>query len=153
MNEALNPFIIKLANENDMIKILPLLEQLGHPQDTDNFKKRYLEFVAAPGYGVAIAQQEDTLIGMIAWSKALLLVSNSVRVRVEGLIVDQKHRGQRVGEQLMNFFENFSKQFSPCIIEVTSGARHVKDGADKFYYKLGYKNAGQMEKLYLRKYL
>lgn len=39
MNDALNPFIIKLANENDMIKILPLLEQLGHPQDTDNFKK------------------------------------------------------------------------------------------------------------------
>ena len=36
MNDGLSLFVIKLANESGVIKILSLLDQLGHSQNTDN---------------------------------------------------------------------------------------------------------------------
>lgn len=51
----------------------------------------------------------------------------------------------------MQFVENYARQFSPAIIDLTSGLRRASEGTHEFYKKLGYKNEGLMAKLYLRK--
>lgn len=54
---------------------------------------------------------------------------------------------------LMLFVEAFAEQFSPVIIDLTSGARRAADGSHEFYKNLGYANEGPKAKLYFRKML
>jgi len=53
----------------------------------------------------------------------------------------------------MLFVEAFAEQFSPVIIDLTSGARRAADGSHEFYKNLGYANEGPKAKLYFRKML
>lgn len=142
--------LISSASQVDA-QIAKLLDQLGYPQDLGLFKERLEYFINQSGYGVATASDKGIIVGLIAWSKSICLVNNKSRVRIEALVVDQEYRQKGVGAMLINFVEDFAKQFSPCIIELTSGARRKPDGSHDFYDKIGYKNAGDAEKIYLRK--
>ena len=102
-------------------------------------------------YGVAVAEKANEIIGLVAWSKTTLLVSQKTRIHIEGLVVNKQYRGQGIGKKLMNFVEDIAKTLSPCIIDLTSGLRRAKDGSHEFYKTLCYKNDGPMAKLYLRK--
>jgi GNAT superfamily N-acetyltransferase len=66
-------------------------------------------------------------------------------------VVEVGHRNQGIGKKLMAFLEDYSKEFHPCIIELTSGMRRSQQGAHEFYKTLDYQNEGAMAKLYLRK--
>lgn len=47
--------------------------------------------------------------------------------------------------------EQVAQNYSPVIVDLTSGMRRAQDGTHVFYRKLGYCNDGVSEKLYLRK--
>lgn len=143
--------VIRMAVLNDVIQLLPLMEQLGYPQNLEVFQKHFIEFMSEKDYGIAVAEQNGKIIGCVAWSKSIRFVSNAKRIHIEGLIVDKEYRGYGIGKKLMNFVEKFAKTFSPCIIDLTSGLRRAKDGSHEFYKALGYHNEGYMAKLYLRK--
>lgn len=132
-------------------QMLPLISQLGYPSKLKDMQKRFTEFLSYDGYGVVVAEQNDKIIGWVAWSKSILFVLSKIRLRIEGIVVDSKYRGRGIGKQLMKFVENVAKTLSPCVIDLTSGLRREKDGSHEFYKALGYKNEGYMAKLYLRK--
>lgn len=138
-------------NNYNMNALLHLLDQLGYPQKINEFEPRLKNFVQSPGYGVALAYQDEKIIGMVAWSKSIALIYNKTRMRIEGLVVDLEYRNKGIGKMLMQFVEEHAQQFSPCIIELTSGARRSKDGTHEFYNAIGYVNSGDMAKLYFRK--
>lgn len=142
---------IRMATIDDIPQLLPLMEQLGYPQNAQDFQKRFGVFMNEVGYGVSVAEQDEKIVGLVAWSKSISFVSSKTRIHIEGLVVDEHYRGQSIGKKLMIFVEKFAKKFSPCIIDLTSGARRAKDGSHEFYKVLGYQNEGYMEKLYLRK--
>ena len=142
---------IRIATTSDALGLLPLMEQLGYPQNSQDFEKRLEIFMSKEGYGVAVAEKSKIIIGLVAWSKTTIFVSTASRIHIEGLVVNKQYRGQGIGKRLMNFVENIAKILSPCIIDLTSGLRRAKDGSHEFYKALGYKNDGPMAKLYLRK--
>ncbi len=138
-------------SKDSIQELISLFEQLGYPQHVREFEIRLEEFLQNPGYGIALAYENNKAIGMVAWTKSMTLVTNKTRLRIEGLVVDLDHRNKGVGKQLMYYVEDFARQFSPCIIELTSGARRAVDGSHDFYNAIGYKNSGDTEKLYFRK--
>ena len=142
---------IRIATMSDARDLLPLMEQLGYPQNAQDFEKRLEIFMGKEGYGVAVAENSKTIIGLVAWSKSIIFVSTATRIHIEGLVVNKQYRGQGIGKKLMNFVEDIAKTLSPCIIDLTSGLRRAKDGSHEFYKTLCYKNDGPMAKLYLRK--
>lgn len=142
---------IRLATINDIPELLPLMSKLEYPTTKEILEKRFSNFTAREGYGVAIALSKDKIIGFVAWSKSMLFVSDAVRFHIEGIIVDSNYRGHGVGKKLMLFVEEIAKASSPTIIDLTSGTRRKKDGSHEFYHALDYKNEGHMAKLYLRK--
>ncbi|MEI8295352.1 MAG: GNAT family N-acetyltransferase [Alphaproteobacteria bacterium] len=144
---------IRAATISDIPGMLPLLEQLGYPASLHEAERRFKDFVSLKGYGVAVACISDKVIGWVAWSKTQVFISDNTRFHIEGLVVDEQHRGQGIGKQLMTFVEDYAKGFHPCIIDLTSGLRRAKDGSHEFYKALGYHNEGLMAKLYLRKEL
>ncbi|MGV8948869.1 MAG: GNAT family N-acetyltransferase [Candidatus Paracaedibacter sp.] len=144
---------VRMAKQADIPGIFPLLDQLGYPTSLHELEERFNSFVCLDGYGVAVACTSDKVIGWVAWSMSQAFILQKSRLRIEGLIVDGQHRGQGTGKKLMTFVEDFAKQWSPCIIDLTSGVRREKDGSHKFYKALGYQNEELMAKLYLRKEL
>jgi ribosomal protein S18 acetylase RimI-like enzyme len=142
---------IRNAKITDVEALLLLLEQLGYPTAKEELEKRFARFLASEGYGVAVACNIDQIVGFVAWSKSKLFVSDSIRIHIEGLVVDKEYRGKAVGKNLMLFAEEYARSCGPAIIDLTSGLRRAEDGSHQFYDKLGYKNEGLMAKLYLRK--
>lgn len=142
---------IRSAEFSDIEALLPLLDQLGYPVTKDKLEQRFIKFLFVEGYGVAVACVSNKIVGFVAFSKSNLFVSDTVRIHVEGIAVDKNHRGKNIGKLLMEFVENYTRQFSPAIIDLTSGLRRASEGTHEFYKNLGYKNEGLMAKLYLRK--
>ncbi len=142
---------IRKATSLDIEELLPLLDQLGYSTTKEELAKRFNDFCSIDGYGVVVACIENKIVGFVAWSKSKLFVSDTVRIHIEGLVVDKDYRGKAVGKKLMLFAEEYARSFGPAIIDLTSGLRRASDGSHQFYDKLGYKNEGLMAKLYLRK--
>lgn len=144
--------IIRLFQPADLAQILPLMAQLGYPTILAEIQVRFSNYIALDGYGVYVAVKNELIIGFVAFSKSLLIVSDQVRIRIGAIIVDENYRGLGVGKQLMNKVEEQAKQYKPsAFIELTTGTRRKKDGSYEFYKSLGYANEGDMAKLYLRK--
>ncbi|MGD9109205.1 MAG: GNAT family N-acetyltransferase [Gammaproteobacteria bacterium] len=143
--------ILRKADIDDVPQLIPLMAQLGYPPELEFMQNRFADFVDNDGYGVAVAEQDDKIVGWVAWSKSMLFVLPKVRLRIEGIVVDNKYRRRGVGKKLMRFVEDVAKELSPCVIDLTSGLRRKKDGSHEFYKSLGYANEGYMAKLYLRK--
>jgi len=152
MNTKNNIYIlVRIAKTSDIPDLLPLMDQLGYPTSREKLEERFKRFTKNDGYGVAVAVLEEKAIGLVAWSASSLFVLDKVRFHIEGLLVDEKYRGCGIGKKLMLFVEDIAREFSPAIIDLTSGLRRAKDGSHEFYKTLGYQNDGHMAKLYLRK--
>lgn len=111
-------FEIRSANPSEADKILPLMEQLGYSQTIEALISRINLFLRQDGYGIAVAEESKSkkLIGWVAWSKSILIVSPAVRLHIEGLVVDQSCRGNGIGKALLLHVENIAKLNSPCIV-------------------------------------
>ena len=143
--------LVRIAKTSDVPDLLPLMDQLGYPASQEELESRYKRFIKNDNYGVAVAVSEEKLIGFVAWSVSSLFVLDKVRFHIESLVVNEKYRGCGIGKKLMLFVEDIARDFSPAIIDLTSGLRRAKDGSHEFYKTLGYQNDGHMAKLYLRK--
>lgn len=148
-----NKSIIRHAQINDIPELLPLLAQLGYPCALEDLEARFIRFLDNPGYGVAVCKMSTEIVGLVAWSKSELFISDKSRFHIEGLVVSESNRSKGIGKKLMLFVEAIAKHHSPAIVDLTSGLRRAVYGSHKFYESLGYKNEGPMAKLYLRKEL
>lgn len=142
---------IRYATNEDIPTLLPLTIKLGYPTTLQEFKQRFENFTKLDGYGVAVACMHNKIIGWVAWSKSSLFVADKTRFHIEGLVVHENYRRYGAGRKLMLFVEEYAKQFSPAIIDLTSGMRRASEGTHEFYKKLGYQNEESLAKLYLRK--
>lgn len=142
---------IRLCELEDISQMLPLIAQLGYPATQVVLEKRFKNFISFEGYGVALACCNDLIVGWVAWSKSVLFITDTTRIHIEALVIDQHHRGQGIGEKLMRFVEKIAMRYGPTIIDLTSGKRRAQDRTHDFYKKIGYHNEGDIEKVYLRK--
>jgi Acetyltransferases len=145
--------LIRNATLADIKFLVSFMNNLGYPTNEEALWKRFSNFVAHDGYGVAVACVDEIIAGFVAWSQSLLFVSNTTRLHIEGLIVADSYKGLGIGRQLIGRVEEIAKQSSPAIVDLTSGIHREKNGAHEFYKKLGYQNQGVMAKVYLRKNL
>ena len=144
---------VRHASKEDMPSIVPLMLELGYPIECENFVIRFSRFVQNPGYGVAVCLLNEIVVGFVAWSKSDLFVLDSVRFHIEGICVSSQYKHKGFGTKLLKFVEEIAQSSRPAIIDLTSGVRRGSYGVHEFYHRLGYKNEGQMAKLYLRKEL
>lgn len=142
---------IRLCETEEIPSLLPLMKQLGYSSSYTELESRFKKFMENQGYGVAVACDEDKIVGLVAWSKTTLFVADKTRIHIEGLVVEESYRGRGVGKTLMLFVEEMVRTLGSVVIDLTSGVRRAKDGSHEFYKKLGYDNQGPMAKLYLRK--
>ena len=62
--------MIRNATIDDIPRLLPLLSELGYPATLEDLNRRFLKFLSNPGYGVAVYENNNEIIGFVAWAKS-----------------------------------------------------------------------------------
>jgi len=141
---------IRSASPHDALALKDLAKQLGYRMSLEEIERKVSHYRADPFCTVFVAEIKSKVVGCVAVSIAELFVSGR-RARIEALVVDQACRRLGVGKALMEKAEDFARSHQCHAIELTSGLHRRDSGAHAFYEKLGYSNAGDHQKLYLRK--
>jgi len=131
--------ITPCTTDAQLISTLPLMQQLGRdiPSDTTHYLSQ-LRTLIDDGYHITGAFKEKKCVGCISYrfQKNLWLKEY---LYIEDLVIDEKHRSQKIGKQLNDWLEKEAKQKSYYYLTLASGM-HRPD-AHRFYEREGYQKA------------
>jgi ribosomal protein S18 acetylase RimI-like enzyme len=142
--------LIRCARPQDADQLLPLMQQLiGYPQSLKSLEDRLVTYLTSPQYHVFVAEVDNVLVGLVAVYVTHRFIVHGKRCTIEALVVDELCRGHGVGRKLMHTVELFAKNSGCSLIDLVTGIQRTE--AHLFYQKMGYRHAGQQEKLYFTK--
>lgn len=141
--------VLRTASRNDVADLQRLLTQLGYPMELSDVEERLQFYMTLPSLRLWVAEQQKSVVGLIALSIEPLLVRKAWRFHVEGFVVDVNHRRQGIGRALLDHVISETENYRPCVIDLTSNQR--RHGAHLFYRSLGFGNEGERSSLYFRK--
>lgn len=131
---------IRLATKSDGKPMSRLLTQLGYPTSVEQMEGRFEQIRSHRDYRTWIAVINGEVVGMIGAIKSYFYEKNGQYVRIVAFVVDEKHRGQGVGQRLMQKSEEWATRIGVTTIALNSGAKEERTNAHEFY-----KNAGFQE--------
>jgi len=125
--------IIKLAQATDAAAIVRLTSQLGY----DVTAEQVVAGLDRRGDSceVYVATDGDAVIGWIALGVEDPFVAGR-GCRIEGLVVDEKHRSEGIGAELLAQAETWCRQKGLTEVRVHSNV--IRDRAHPFYERNGY---------------
>ena len=132
--------ILRPPVPGDTTAIARLLDQLGHPGDSDDIPRRVTAIVGDPDAAMWIAEVEGRVAG---FGTALLIDAIHMNGRVAqltSLVVDEALRGRGIGAQLVAEAERWARERGALRISLTS-ALHRR-AAHAFYERIGYAQTG-----------
>ena len=126
---------IKVEDIDDFIK---LAEQLGYKVNIKHLKKR---IEIKDTFEAVFMAVEDTEI--TGWIDCKIQQSYLIEpfCEIEGLIVDERTRGKKIGAMLICRAEEWARQKEVNTVVVRSNV--IRERAHKFYLNNGYKNIKQ----------
>lgn len=126
---------IREADESDAFILSQLLAQLGYPASIDESKQRIL-FYKQEGFRLLMAELNNQSIGFIAlhWYRAIH--HPEMIGRVVAFCVDENHRSQGWGSQLLKYAERFFEDLHCVKVELTSNLRRKE--SHEYYLRKGY---------------
>lgn len=153
MNEIATSIKIRRVTMADARELLPLVNQLGYPTTEENLIARIALYHNSQQDRSWIAIEDEHIVGCIAVHLYDLFHSTERYARIMSLIVRDTHRRQGIGKRLLRKAEHYATKQNCSMLELSSSLKRVKLGTHHFYEALGYKNEGEFESNYLRKYL
>lgn len=138
---------------SDVKAMLPLVNQLGYPTTEENLIARIALYQHSQNDRAWIAVQDEEILGCVAVHLYDLFHSTERFARIVSLIVKDSYRRQGIGKRLIARAERFALNNHCSALELSSSLKRNKFGAQAFYHTLGYRNEGEYETSYLRKFL
>ena len=137
--------VIRPAREEDIPRILELYGELSittskveqeYGPSPDDYRQTLTEIDSVPGYNLLVAEGGGKVVGTMT----LLIMPNLAHhtcpwAVVENLIIDSRHRGQKVGKMLMEHAITRAKEAGCYKLILTSNKK--RRGAHRFYRSLG----------------
>lgn len=128
---------IRPARLGDENYLADLLTQLGYPATQAQMRKRIEQWSQPDSLNrIFIAEQYDTIIGLLGLSISYFFHTDQPVARITSLVVDQNHQGQGVGKLLLIAAEEHARVQGCYKVELTSGTQRTD--AHRFYIKQGY---------------
>ncbi len=140
---ALSHGVVRRANEEDRGQVWPLVRDFAVSYEPEQraFQSSFTDLIARPDTLVAVAQQDDSIVGYLLASYHETLFANGPVAWVEELMVAHHARQSGVGRSLMAEAERWARSI-PCAYLALASRR-----ATDFYERVGY----QTSATYLRK--
>lgn len=121
------------ASPKDAPALADLTTQLGYPVTTDEMGERLAAVLAADG-ALLLAEGGDRVVGWVHVRIVPLLTGS--HAEIDGLVVDEAHRGRRIGAALLREAEEWAVERGASRMVVRSNV--VREQAHRFYERLGY---------------
>ncbi|MEM7209895.1 MAG: GNAT family N-acetyltransferase [Pseudomonadota bacterium] len=144
------------ACENDLGELIDLLaddvlgaarEVVSHPIK-QSYKDAFQSINTDPNNELIVAASGDDVIGMMQLTFIPYLThTGSRRCLIEGVRISSLHRGERIGEQMLQFAISRAKTRNCKIVQLTSDKK--RPDALRFYERLGFKPTHEGFKLAL----
>ncbi|WP_130802974.1 GNAT family N-acetyltransferase [Acinetobacter ihumii] len=139
--------IVRKAHLKDAPVIKSLLAQLGYDQDVASIEKKISEFDQNHDQYILVAEYQQQIAGFLSLSMIPQLALQGDFARIAYLCVDEKLRGQKVGQTLLAYAEDIAKERGCDRLELHS-SDHRKQ-AHQFYLAQDYEDSPK----YFRKFL
>ena len=133
------------ANEEDLQAIVRLLadDDLGAKRERyeeplpDCYYKAFKAIEVQSGNQIILAVDGQAVIGCLQLTIIPGLARQGMkRAQIEGVRVDQRHRGKRVGEALLKEAIAIAKSEECGLVQLTTDKQ--RDDAQRFYNRLGF---------------
>ena len=126
---------IRPATLDDCEQIARLSEQLGYPTMREQTQHRLADIINDRDHIVYVAVSNN---GVIGWIHALVHPSllTDTAAEIAGLVFDEQHRSQGVGEMLMAHAEQWARKNGCHSVRLRSNVK--RERAHAFYQRLGY---------------
>ncbi|WP_414040937.1 GNAT family N-acetyltransferase [Acidithiobacillus sp. M4-SHS-6] len=130
--------LIRLLGQQDLPTILPLVQLLNPTVSPAQLAQR-LQEMTGQGYECAAAFMADNCVGVAGiWLGTRFWCGRYLDV--DNVVVDPVYRDHGIGQQLMNWVENYARQ-QHCEIMVLD-AYVTNQAARRFYERNGYQIVG-----------
>jgi len=153
---------IRKATINDLERILDLLleDELGQSREvkTVQLDQRYTNAFAKidddPNQYLTVTELLDgnepkEIVGTChSTIMPSLTFTGSTRMQIEAVRVSEKHRGQKIGEWMIEKAIEYGKSRDATLIQLTTNKKRPR--AKHFYEKIGFEATHEGMKLYLR---
>lgn len=132
--------IIRAAREQDHEALAQLAEQLGYPSTPEAIRARLRLLTAHPEHHVLVAEHgraggRAEVLGFLHVLLHPSLVYDKA-AEVASLVIDDAHRGNGIGQALMESAEQWARMQGCSVLRLRSNA--VRTRAHSFYTRLGY---------------
>lgn len=142
--------IIRSAKIEDSRELSPLMHQLGYPHNISSMQKRLKVCMNSGTYYCLVAEIEKHIVALAFFIIYPSCYKDSNRCLLEALIVNEQHRRQGIGKELIKSLEKLAQEHNCSSISLISNT-HRDKGTLSFYKNLGYHNEGAQAQTYLRK--
>ena len=130
-----NQIVIRLATVEDAERVADLSTQLGYPTSPED-TRRYLARVAQDANHVVYVAAEDGRV--VGWVHVRAVLYDDRAAEIEGLVVDEAHRGRGIGGLMVKASERWMQERGCGVAYVRSSI--TRERAHRFYEGLGYEN-------------
>jgi len=128
---------IRPAQSSDARAIAELTMQLGYEVAPPLVAERLVRMTARSDQQFLVAELDGDVIGWLHVAVMEYIESGAFAV-IGGLVVDRRHRKQRIGRLLMTEAETWARGHGCSIVRLSSSAFRTE--AHRFYEHLGYAN-------------
>ncbi|MCX7091561.1 MAG: GNAT family N-acetyltransferase [Legionellales bacterium] len=144
------------ATIHDLQALVHLLieDELGKTREqiNESLDQRYFDAFhridADPNQYLMVVCQVDDIIGTCHLTiMPSLTYTGSTRMQIEAVRVSTKHRGQKIGEWMMQAAFEFAKSHQVAMIQLTTNKQRSR--AKQFYERLGFKASHEGMKLHI----
>lgn len=133
---------IRKAKLADAPILIRLTDQLGYRMTLPALVANLKAYLQDSDRSIFVAAIKGDVVGFIALDVAQTFHREGKHMRIVSLVVDQSYRGKGIGKLLLQAAEDWAKQQSCWVIEVTSSFRRQKEGVHDFYVNQGYLKKG-----------
>jgi ribosomal protein S18 acetylase RimI-like enzyme len=134
-------FTIRPATPDDAEAAASLLEELGYKQPVEFFRDRLTIFGGKPDELVLVAEQDGSVVGLLAFRAFLYFHEPGKQGRIIALVVSEGVRGLGIGRAMVAECEKFALECGCKRMEVTTGTQREK--AHRFYESMGYQETSK----------
>ena len=133
---GLSAVAIRPIAVSDIPKVTPLMGELGYPTDENSFARRLTAVGANPDDGVLVAEEDGTILGVVAFHSFEMIHRPGRLGRITALVVATPARRRGIARQLIGAAERRLLALGCIKLEVTSAAH--RSAAHGLYASQGY---------------
>ena len=140
MDPTASSVLIRTAVPADAPAIAALATHMGYPATPEAMRERLARIVVRDDYETYVAERDGRVVGFAGTMHGLSYVYDPPYARLLSLVVEPEERGKGTGAALVAAVERWARERGAKRVHLTT-ALH-RDGAHRFYERIGYERTG-----------